>query len=92
MSSDAPMKKIDLVSGNPVALGTDTTFPFLLSPIHVGSHQLRNRVMMGSMHTRLEMMDRSIERLALFYGSRASGGAGGSPVYSSSLRALWSPP
>ena len=76
MSSDAPTKNFGLVSRKPVASGADTTFPFLLSPIHVGSHQLRNRVMMGSMHTRLEMMERSIERLALFYGSRASGGAG----------------
>ena len=31
---------------------------------------------MGSMHTRLESLDRSIDRLSLFYAERARGGAG----------------
>lgn len=53
-----------------------TMFPTLLSPLKVGAHTLRNRALMGSMHTRLEMQDRAIERLALFYGERARGGAG----------------
>ena len=37
MSSDEPEKNFGLVSGNPVASVKNTTFPFLLSPIHVGS-------------------------------------------------------
>ncbi len=53
-----------------------SNFDILLSPLRVGSHNLRNRALMGSMHTRLESMDRGIERLALFYAERARGGAG----------------
>ncbi|MBV8804041.1 MAG: NADPH-dependent 2,4-dienoyl-CoA reductase, partial [Sinobacteraceae bacterium] len=49
-------------------------FPRLLSPLAVGRHTLRNRVMMGSMHTRLEHMDESVRREAAFYGARAAGG------------------
>jgi 2,4-dienoyl-CoA reductase (NADPH2) len=51
-------------------------FSTLLSPIKVGTHTLRNRTLMGSMHTRLETLDRGIERLSLFYAERARGGAG----------------
>ncbi len=51
-------------------------FPNLLSPIRLGAHTLRNRALMGSMHTRLEAMERGPERLAMFYAQRARGGAG----------------
>src|SRR5437016_2541119 len=50
-------------------------YPNLLSPIRVGAHMLKNRLVMGSMHTRLEHMDRHVEREAAFYGERARGGA-----------------
>lgn len=50
-------------------------FPHMLSPIRVGKQTLRNRVIMGSMHTRLEHADRPIEREAAFYSARARGGA-----------------
>jgi 2,4-dienoyl-CoA reductase (NADPH2) len=46
----------------------------LLSPIRVGTHQLRNRVVMASLHTRLEYMDRAQEREVAFYRERAKGG------------------
>jgi 2,4-dienoyl-CoA reductase (NADPH2) len=48
----------------------------LLAPLSVGAHTLRNRVVMGSMHTRLEQLDRPIERQAAFYAARAAGGVG----------------
>ncbi|WP_194726083.1 NADPH-dependent 2,4-dienoyl-CoA reductase [Noviherbaspirillum malthae] len=48
----------------------------LLSPLAVGRHTLPNRVIMGSMHTRLEHMDRPLERQAAFYAARARGGVG----------------
>jgi 2,4-dienoyl-CoA reductase (NADPH2) len=51
-------------------------FPTLLSALKVGAHTLRNRTLMGSMHTRLETLDRGVERLALFLAERARGGAG----------------
>ncbi len=52
------------------------TFSNLLQPINVGGTTLSNRVMMGSMHSGLELLDRPFERLAAFYGERARGGVG----------------
>ncbi|MDZ4279277.1 MAG: NADPH-dependent 2,4-dienoyl-CoA reductase [Burkholderiales bacterium RIFCSPLOWO2_12_67_14] len=59
-------------------MSTEATvfFPTLLSVLKVGAHTLRNRTLMGSMHTRLESLDQSIDRLSLFYAERARGGAG----------------
>ena len=51
-------------------------FPHLLAPLQAGSHTLRNRTLMGSMHTGLEHLDGSTARLAAFYAERARGGAG----------------
>src|SRR3712207_6188884 len=51
-------------------------FPTLLSPLVAGRHTLPNRVIMGSMHTRLEHMDRPLARQAAFYAERARGGVG----------------
>ena len=43
-------------------MSTEATvfFPTLLSVLKVGAHTLRNRTLMGSMHTRLESLDQSI--------------------------------
>lgn len=49
-------------------------YPNLLSELRVGSHVLRNRVLMGSLHTRLENEPDAIERLTAFYSERARGG------------------
>ena len=51
-------------------------YPLLLSPIQVGAHTLPNRVIMGSLHTRLENEHDGVERLAEFYAARARGGVG----------------
>ena len=51
-------------------------YPRLLSSIQVGAHVLRNRVVMGSLHTRLENEPDAVPRLAAFYGARAQGGVG----------------
>ncbi|MBV9559574.1 MAG: NADPH-dependent 2,4-dienoyl-CoA reductase [Bradyrhizobium sp.] len=50
-------------------------YPILLSPLRVGAHTLRNRVIMGSMHTRLEHESEPDKRQRAFYGARAKGGA-----------------
>ena len=50
------------------------SFPHLLSPLDLGFTQLRNRVLMGSMHTGLEDIPDAHERMAAFYGERAAGG------------------
>jgi 2,4-dienoyl-CoA reductase (NADPH2) len=52
-----------------------SAFPHLFRPLDVGSIRLANRIVMGSMHTRLETLDRPLERIARFYVERARGGA-----------------
>ncbi len=49
-------------------------FPNLLAPLDLGFTTLKNRVLMGSMHTGLEELPGGIERLAAFYAERAQGG------------------
>src|SRR5262245_36683081 len=51
-----------------------TPFPQLVRPLDLGFMRLANRLLMGSMHTRLETLDRPSERLARFYAERAKGG------------------
>ncbi|WJR76777.1 FAD-dependent oxidoreductase [Bradyrhizobium sp. NP1] len=50
------------------------TFTHLLAPGAIGTLRLRNRMIMGSMHTRLETCDRPLEREIAFYVERAAGG------------------
>lgn len=54
----------------------DTMFPFLLAPLDLGFTQLRNRVLMGSMHTGLEDERGGFDKLAAFYAVRAKAGVG----------------
>ena len=51
-------------------------FPHLLAPLDLGFTTLRNRVLMGSMHTGIEDIGNAHERLAAFYAARARGGVG----------------
>jgi 2,4-dienoyl-CoA reductase (NADPH2) len=51
-------------------------YPNLLSPLDLGFTTLRNRVIMGSMHTGLEDRSRDIGRLAEYFAERARGGVG----------------
>ncbi|MBW3808475.1 FAD-dependent oxidoreductase [Aeromonas hydrophila] len=51
-------------------------YPTLLTPLDLGFTQLRNRVLMGSMHTGLEEEKGGFDKLAAFYGERARGGVG----------------
>jgi len=51
-------------------------YPQLMEPLHLRGLTLRNRIVMGAMHTRLETLDRANERLAAFYGARARGEVG----------------
>lgn len=52
------------------------TYPHLLAPLDLGFTTLRNRVIMGSMHTGLEDRFFNYTRLAAFYRERARGGVG----------------
>jgi 2,4-dienoyl-CoA reductase (NADPH2) len=55
---------------------TEHPYPNLLSPLDLGFTTLRNRVIMGSMHTGLEDRARDIDRLAAYFAERARGGVG----------------
>ncbi|WP_028772188.1 FAD-dependent oxidoreductase [Shewanella waksmanii] len=52
------------------------SFPHLLEPLDLGFTTLKNRVLMGSMHTGLEEEKGGFEKLAAFYKERAEGGVG----------------
>lgn len=51
-------------------------YPHLLAPLDLGFTTLKNRVLMGSMHTNLEEHVGGFTRLAAFYAERARGGVG----------------
>jgi 2,4-dienoyl-CoA reductase (NADPH2) len=53
-----------------------TKYPHLLAPLDLGFTQLKNRVLMGSMHTGLEEAPGGFERMAAYYAERAAGGVG----------------
>lgn len=51
-------------------------YPTLFQPLDLGFTQLKNRVLMGSMHTGLEEMPNGHKHMAAFYAERAKGGVG----------------
>ena len=55
---------------------TSAAYPHLLAPLDLGFTTLRNRVIMGSMHTGLEDRFYNYGKLAAFYRERARGGVG----------------
>ena len=55
---------------------TETAYPNLLAPLDLGFTTLKNRVLMGSMHTGLEEAEDGHERMAAFFAERAKGGVG----------------
>ena len=51
-------------------------YPNLFEPLDLGLTQIRNRAIMGSMHTGLEETENGFERMAAYYSERAAGGVG----------------
>jgi 2,4-dienoyl-CoA reductase (NADPH2) len=51
-------------------------YPHLLAPLDLGFTRLRNRVLMGSMHTGLEDHPKHFHRLTAYFAERARGGVG----------------
>ena len=51
-------------------------YPKMLEPLDLGFTTLKNRVLMGSMHTGLEDRSKHFPRLAAYFAERARGGAG----------------
>ena len=54
----------------------NSAYPHLLAPLDLGFTTLKNRVLMGSMHTGLEDIPAGHTRMAAFYAERARGGVG----------------
>ncbi|KWS64649.1 NADPH-dependent 2,4-dienoyl-CoA reductase [Pseudomonas savastanoi pv. fraxini] len=55
---------------------TAAHYPHLLAPLDLGFTTLRNRTLMGSMHTGLEERPGGFERMAAYFAERARGGVG----------------
>jgi 2,4-dienoyl-CoA reductase (NADPH2) len=54
---------------------TSRAYPHLLAPLDLGFTRLKNRVLMGSMHTGLEEAPDGFDKMTAFYTERARGGA-----------------
>ena len=55
---------------------TPSPFPHLFTPLDLGFTTIRNRILMGSMHTGLEDRAKDFPRLAAYFAERAAGGVG----------------
>ncbi len=51
-------------------------YPHLFSPLDLGFTTIKNRAIMGSMHTGLEEAQNGFERMAAYFAERARGGVG----------------
>ncbi|RLD69044.1 MAG: NADPH-dependent 2,4-dienoyl-CoA reductase [Bacteroidetes bacterium] len=54
----------------------NSKYPKLFEPLNLGFTTLKNRVLMGSMHTGLEESKGGYEKMAAYFGERAKGGVG----------------
>jgi 2,4-dienoyl-CoA reductase (NADPH2) len=54
----------------------NSPYPHIFRPLDLGFTQLKNRIIMGSMHTGLEELPNGHERMAAFFAERARGGVG----------------
>lgn len=52
------------------------SYPHLMAPLDLGFRTIKNRSLMGSMHTNLEEAPNGFERMAAYYAARAAGGIG----------------
>jgi 2,4-dienoyl-CoA reductase (NADPH2) len=51
-------------------------YPLIFTPLDLGFTTLKNRILMGSMHTGLEDIEGGFDRMAAFFAARARGGVG----------------
>ena len=78
-------------------IGT-TRYPHVFSPLDLGFTRLKNRILMGSMHTGLEEAENGYARMAEYFAERARGGVamiitgGIAPNREAGLGAKLSPP
>ncbi len=57
-------------------MSASSPFPHLLQPLDLGFTTLKNRALMGSMHTGLEDGRKNFPRMAAYFAERARGGVG----------------
>ena len=55
---------------------SSSKYPHLLQPLNLGFTTLKNRVIMGSMHTGLEEEKNGYDRMAAYFAERAKGQVG----------------
>ncbi len=72
--SQSPTESTHLPAAN--QSGPNPHYPHLFAPLDLGFTRIRNRVLMGSMHTGLEDRARDFPRLAAYFAERAEGGVG----------------
>ena len=53
-----------------------TKYKHIFEPLDLGFTSLKNRIIMGSMHTGLEEKKNGLEKIAAYYAERAKGGVG----------------
>ncbi|MFD0797628.1 FAD-dependent oxidoreductase [Maribacter chungangensis] len=53
-----------------------TKYPHIFEPLDLGFTTLKNRIIMGSMHTGLEEKKNGLQKIAAYYAERAKGGVG----------------
>ena len=51
-------------------------YPHVFAPLQIGKHELKNRIIMGSMHSGLEDVPNAAERLSAYFVERVRGGVG----------------
>lgn len=51
-------------------------YPHIFAPLQLGHHMLKNRIIMGSMHSGLEDVPNAAERLSAYFVERVRGGVG----------------
>ena len=71
-SAQSPPNTLKRLDDKPV----NSAYPHLLAPLDLGFTQLRNRVLMGSMHTGLEDGRKHFDRMAAYFAERARGEVG----------------
>lgn len=57
-------------------MSAESQYPHMLSPLDLGFTTLKNRVLMGSMHTGLEDKRKDFPKLAAYFAERAAGEVG----------------
>ncbi len=57
-------------------MSAHSRYPHLFSPLDLGFTRLKNRVLMGSMHTGLEDLPDAADRLSAYFVERVQGGVG----------------